>query len=299
VPVLESATALRPDDYPCRAELAFTYRDVGRTEDAKRIVEDGLARCPWHPLLLSARAIFALSENRIDDAVAAAERASASLPRHARIRALAAETRLAKSPDEASYTACLDSLAALFAEGNTDDLARCARSMVRRDPSLLGPLITRARRVVKEEPALASALVLAPANAATDAGFLEEASKVLREAKRPEESTIVLGRSLGVRAAEAYAAGQNTRALKLAQQAADRDPSAPHFLLAARCAAKLGERDGAIEAIGAAVASGPVDAAEIRRDPVLSQLLPDRRLEDVLTSAERRLAERPPGGEPR
>jgi tetratricopeptide (TPR) repeat protein len=291
ITALESAAALRPDDYPCRAELAYAYRDAGRAEDAKKIVEDGLARCPWHPLLLGARAIFALSENRVDAAVDAADRAAAVLPKHARIRALAAEAHLAASPGEASYTACLDSLAQLFAEGNTDDLGRCARSMVRRDASLLGPLATRARRIVKEEPDLAAALVLAAAPAAKDAGFLDDASRILHDAKRPDESTILLGRSLGVRAAEAYAAGMDSKALKLAQQASDRDPSAVHFLLTARAAARLGERDGAIEAIGAAVAAGPVDAGEVRSDPVLSQLLPDRRLEEVLARAERRSGE--------
>jgi tetratricopeptide (TPR) repeat protein/O-antigen ligase len=299
IAALESAAALRPDDGVCRAQLAYAYRNAGRADDAKKLVEDGLVRCPWDPMLLAARAVFALADDRIDVAVDAADRAVAALPKHTPIRAHSAEAHLAAEPSEASFTACLDSLAALFADGNTDDLARCARSMVRRNPVLLGPLVTRARRIVHEKPDLAAALVLAAAPAAKDAGFFDEASRVLRDAHHPDESTILLGRCLGVRAAEAYARGETSKALRLAQQASDRDPSTVHYMLTARAAAQLGERDGAIEAIGAAVAAGPVDAAEVRRDPVLSLLLPDRRLEDVLARAERRSGESPASPHPR
>jgi hypothetical protein len=53
----------------------------------------------------------------------------------------------------------------------------------------------------------------------------------------------------------------------------------------------MGERDAAIEEVGAAVASGPVDPDEIRLDPVLSKLLPDGRLEDLIAGAARRSGE--------
>lgn len=310
IAALESAQALRPGDPNCRVNLAYALRDAGRADEAARQIDDGLAQCPWHPLLLAARAIFSLEKGRDAEALADAKRAAAGLPTDPRLRALAAEAALpAQSAatvepgdvirlDDAFFAApaareaALDALLALHAAGETEELGRSARSMLRRDRGLLGPLVTRARRLVATRPGESAALVLAAASAVRDdAGFLDEASQILRQSGRTEESTILLGRALGARAAEAFELGLDSKALKLAGQAAERDPSPVHFLMVARAAARLGERDAAVESIGAAVASGPVDAEAIRRDPVLATLLPNRRLEEVLDRAARRTGE--------
>jgi hypothetical protein len=164
--------------------------------------------------------------------------------------------------------------------------------MLGRDRELLGPLVARAKRLLAEKPDESAALVLAAASAVKDdAGFLEDASQILRQTGRAAESKVLLGRSLGVRAALALQGGDPGKALKLADQATERDPSVAHFLIAARAAASLGMREAAVENVGAAVAAGPVDAAAIRADPVLSKLLPDSRLEDLLERAARRSGE--------
>ncbi len=310
IAALESARAIRPGDLNYRVNLAYALRAAGRSDDAAKMVEDGLAQCAFHPLLLAARAIFIAEKGRDAEALAEVRLAVKMLPGDPRLRALAAEMALPRAPsptaeppdviriDESVFAApaareaALDALLGLHAAHETEELGRSARSMLRRDPGLLGPLVTRARRLAATRPDDAAALMLAAATAVKDdAGFLDEAAQVLRETGRAEESTILLGRSLGVRAAEAFVLGLDSKALKLAGQAAERDPSPAHFLMVARAAARLGERDAAVESIGAAVAAGPVDPDEVRRDPDLATLLPNRRLEEVLERAARRTGE--------
>lgn len=292
IEALTAARDLRPGDFECRVNLAYALRDAGRADEAKRVVDESLARCPWHPTSLAARAIFALADGRATDALADAVRAAEGLPSDPRLVALAAQARLAVEPSEASYSGALDALVALFESGETTELGRFARAMLRIDRGLAGPLVTRARRLAATKPDVAAALVLAGASAVKDdAGFLDDAAHVLRQTGRAEESRTVLGRALGVRAVEAYERGEDQKAIKLAGQAAERDPRPAHHLVAARAAARLGEREAALEEVGAAVASGPVHPDEIRRDPVLSGLLPDARLEDLIASAAKRSGE--------
>jgi len=295
IAALESAAAIRPGDLECRVNLAYALRDAGRKDEAKRLVDESLARCPWHPMSLAARAIFALEDGRPLDAARDAASAVAGLPTDPRLVALAVEASLAAlGPSEDTHTAALDALQLLFEKGETKELGRFARSMLRRDPSLAGPLVTRARRLVATKRDVAAALVLAGASAMKDdAGFLDDASNVLRQAGRADESKTLLGRALGVRAAQAFDRGEDQKALKLAEQAAERDPRPAHFLVAARAAVRLGERDAAFEEVGAALAAGAVDPDELRRDPVLSTLLPDRRMDELIESAARRSGEKP------
>jgi tetratricopeptide (TPR) repeat protein/O-antigen ligase len=298
VEALESARDLRPGDFECRVNLAYALRDAGRRDDAHRVVDDALVRCPWHPLLLAARAIFELDAGRAAESLADARRAAAGLPNDARLAALAAEARLVAEPSEAAYVEALDALGLVREREGVEEFARSVRSMLRRDATLLGPLVARARRIAPTDPDHAAALVLAAAAVAGgDAGFLDDASRVLRDTGHPRESAILLGRSLGVRAAEAFARGENGRALKLAEQAAERDATPAHHLLAARAAASLGERESAIQHVGAAVAAGPVDADAVRGDPAISRLFPDPRLDDLLDCAAKRSGEigRKPG----
>ncbi len=293
VRTLESARRVRPGDPECLVSLAYALRNAKRRPDADRVLDDAVARCPWHPNVLAARAIFALEDGRTADARADAQRAAAGLPTDPRLTALAAEAALACEATETTYAGALDALLVLFDRGETEEFGRSARSMLRRDRTLLGPLVTRARRLVPTKPGAAAALVLAAASGVKDdAGFLDDASRVLKDTGRAEESKLLLGRSLGVRAGEALARGQDEKALRLAGKALEHDPSSAHYLLSARAAAKLGERDAAVEDIGAAVAAGVVDPDAVRRDPILSGLLPNRRLEDVLDRAARRFGEK-------
>ncbi len=292
IAALESARALRPGDLECRVNLAYALRDAGRRDEAKKIVDESLARCPWHPMSLAARAIFALEDGRADDALADAKRAAAGLPTDPRLAALAAQARLAVEASEDAYAEALDALVRLFDDRQTAEFGRFTRAMLRLDRGFAGPLVTRARRLAAARPDAAAALALAGASGVKDdAGFLDDAAQVLRQTGRVDESREVLGRALGVRAEQAYARGEDDKAIKFAHQAADRDPRPSHYLLAARAAARLGERDAVVEEIGAAIASGPVAPDDIRQDPVLSKLLPDARIEDLVESAARRSGE--------
>ena len=116
----------------------------------------------------------------------------------------------------------------------------------------------------------------------TDAGFLDTASRVLRQAGDAEQATILTGHADGVRAREALAAGDLERAMRLAKSAGTRAPSPQHHVLEALCHARYGERAAVQEALAAAAALGPLDADAIRADPAIARLLPDPEIERAL-----------------
>ena len=289
VAALRSAHRLRPGNLETRVSLAYALRSVGRADEAQELIAESLALCPWHPHVRTARASFLLVRGQADAALADPPASAALLPHDPRIAAVAMEARLVLDPSPETRESALDALETLRAAGDAVGLDRAARAFLLRDPGLLGPLVTRARRLAPTAPDSAAALVLAAATGAPqDAGFLEEASTVLRRAGRLEPSAVLLGRSLGIRAREAYEAGDDEQAASLAQKAAAREPRPEHHLVAARALTRLGERKAAGEQVAAALAAGPLDPDDVRRDAVLATLFPDRGLEGVLDRAAKR-----------
>jgi tetratricopeptide (TPR) repeat protein len=260
-------------------------REAGRREEADRLLTESLELVPWHPLLLTARAAAATARGDFALATADLERARALRPWDLRMRAVAADARLGRSPDEASRSEALDVLAAIHEAKDFRLLSQAARAFTKRDRFFLAVLAARARRVAAERPDEAVALVLAPVDGLSpdDAGFFEEASKVLQSCGREDQSRVLLGRSQGLRARDALAAGDVDRARRLAVRAAERDPLPEHRVVEALCLARTSDRRAVREALAAAAALGPLDADAIRADPAFAALLPDPDLELLLS----------------
>ncbi|MCE9634426.1 MAG: O-antigen ligase family protein [Planctomycetes bacterium] len=288
VAALRSAHEIRPNDSECRTNLVHALRAAGSAAEADALLDASLAQVPWHPLLRTARATRFAAAGDPAAALADLDAAVKLRPWDLRIRAVRADAALAASPGEASQTAALDLLTACRAANETDLMRKAARAFAARDPLFLAVLSARARRLVATDAPEAVALVLAPIEGLSpdDSGFFAEAARVLQQAGHAEESKRLLGRSLGLRARSAYRAGDTPGALQMAKQAADRDPIPEHRVLEALCLARSGELRAVREALAAAAALGPIDAAQVRADPAFARLLPDADLEAILTRAQ-------------
>lgn len=287
VQALESAREIRPNDPDGRTNLIHALRAARRDADADRVLAESLVSFPWHPLLLAARAARASERGEFAAAVTDLDRAVAVRPFDLRLRAVRAEAVLGHDPGEASRTAALDLLTEIRASGNGNLMSEAARAFIRRDAAFGAVLTTRAARIAADRPDEACALAVCPVQGLfpPDPGYFDAASRVLRTCGHEEDATRLLGRALGLRAREALTAGDADRARSLAAKAADRDPIPEHRVTEALALARLGQRMSVREALSAALALGPVDAAAIRADPGFAALLPDEALETILTRA--------------
>ncbi len=289
---LRDAQRLRPGDPACTADLARALMASGDLDGGRTLLDAALEACAWHPELLSARAQLALVEGRGDDAERDLSTAAEMLGHDARMAALLAEARLAARPG-AEHEQALAALRTLVEQDDLSEATRAVPRMLRQDESLLAPLAAMARRLVATQPEGAAALVAAALDhpgARVDVGFLTEAASVLSLAGWTEPGSRIAGRALGLRAQTFLASGQTETALRLAQKAAVRDPDPQHYVTVARALARLDQRTDAIEAVGRAIATGPVDPEALRNDPDLAKLLPDPQLERYLEAAAARLA---------
>ena len=301
VAALRSALEIRPGSPATRANLARALLaharvDPGARAEGRALLDLSVERFPWHPELRSTRAQLALAEDRAASALADYRAARELLPHELRMDALVAEARLAAEP---GFPAHEEALAALKALLGADDRAQVARSipdMLRRDPTFLASLVATARRIVPDEPDNAAVLVASALEspvARGDVGFLQEAGTVLTRAGWTDAGSRFTGRALALRARDALDRGENELALRLIKKAAPRDPDPEHWLVMARALARLGQRHAAIDSIGSAVATGPVNPESVRADPDLGPLLPDDQLELILQRAAERLGESP------
>ncbi len=296
---LRDALLIRPHSPETQADLARALFQQKRFDEGGGVLADARASCEWHPELLSAGAQLALVQNRPRDAVVDLTRAARIHAHDPRMRALLAEAQLAARAPGAQENA-IGVLKILAATDDDAFVARMADRMLRRDPTLLAAIVSTARRLVGEDPGIAAQLIAAAVAykpAGEDAGFLEEAGKILLRSEHVEAGRRFIGRSLGIRAEQELARGQTLAALELATQAAPRDPDPRHYLTSARALARLGDKRAAVRAVGSALALGPVPEDLIRDDPDLQTLLPDEELELLLERAADRDRSRDGGSE--
>ncbi len=289
---LRAATALRPGSPTAHANLARALLQGGDDAGGRAALARALELCPWHPDARSAAGQLALADGRARDAVADFDEALASAPNDPRLVALLAEARLA-ARERNAHADALAALDSLFGAGDDAQVRRSTPAMLRRDPEFVWALLHHAEALAPKAPERALTLVVAAGSVPalqSDTGFLAAAARVLRAAGREAEATTFTGRLLGVRAAAALAVGDSAGALRLAKQAVERDPDPEHYLVMARALARQGQRRGAIDAIGSAVATGAVDPHAVRTDPDLGALLPDATLETLLERAAARQA---------
>lgn len=290
IAMLREAALRSPGSLSWRVNLASGLRRAGRGEEAAQVVDEGLGICPWHPLLLAARAALAMDGGDPARALEDLDRAVERMPAEPRLAVRRAEVLLVTGPPDTAHPQAVAALDGLLRHRDLSDLARAVPAYVGRDPSFLATLVAFAKRIVGERPQDARALILAAQDAGSgDVGFLYDAAQVLGEAKDGPGARWMNGHAWAVRAREAHADGRDEEAIRYANKAADRAPTTAHFLLLARIRAALGERSTAVEAVGQALALGNFDPQTLRDDPHIGALLPDPELEELLRRAAERL----------